>query len=309
MKEIFKIGSYTMEITVLSQKGSAKNNEDGYFVKHDFENILCMVVDGGTQVEEVPTLKDTTGGKFIAQTTVQIAEKVNIKNTPQNIIKELNTQLGDIISKQHPSISYSPDSLNTPYGSIAAVTINSNSVSVANAGDVSVLALNSDGQVEILTIDDVFQKDQSTLKTATNLAHKYGLSVREVMENRSNDNRYRPVLEEMYKTVKMGNSGEIRRITGAPNFEITAQTSRPFSNISRLYIFSDGAIPFDQDLQTKSGREYFCKLAYEGGLESLYERVVANATEDPDFNKHPRFKFLDDFTIIEIKKVVPDKVL
>ncbi len=300
--EKFSFADISIELNGLSIKGgpNKKFNEDGFAFKYDPTNAMIMVVDGGTQVEQIPTLKEISGGKYIRDKAIEFASQSNSDTNPLDTAHEINRKLGNNISQFHPSISFKPDSLNTPYGSLGIASINNSTVSTANAGDVFILGIKKDNVQVLLTKDGVFKKDQQTLKTAADLAAKYRISVREVMELRDKDPRFEAVMDEMYKTVKMGNSGEIRRLSGAPNFDVTYQTSIPIALLSKLYLFSDGAIPHTLDIHTSEGQQKFCSIIEEKGIDGLYQTVVNSADSDPDFNKYPRFRHIDDFTIVEL---------
>ena len=304
-----KIGGRTITIEGLSRIGTAyvgikKANEDGCIAIMDNTSLQLIVVDGGTQVEKVATLdaQRITGGKYIAMKVEEFGQWLNPSAHPAENLRALNVAIGNDIAKHHPDITYTKYSRNIPYGSIAAIKIDvgNNTLEVANAGDVFAIIVDSNRIASLLTIDDVHEKDQQTFAVAKRLAKQYGVTFRYAMQERTNDRRFHEIVEEMYETLRQGNTGEIRRITGAPNFDVTASVSQQLGDIKAILLFSDGALPPGLDVTTSEGLQDLTHIVDAQGLDGLNAEILKRIADDQDFEKFPRFGHLDDLTIVNI---------
>lgn len=216
-------------------------------------------------------------------------------------MRKLNRNIGHDESKNHPEITHSENSKNVPYGSIAGIKIDAekNSIEVANAGDVHVVSVDNAGRAILLTVDEVYLKDQRTLKKATKVARAHEVTPRYVMEH-LDDPRFRSVVEEMYETMRLGNTGEIPRITGSSVFKVREKREL-FNKVKQLIIFTDGAIPINLDIHSPEGLQKFLSILENQGLEGLKEDIERAAKQDPDFEKHSRIRHIDDALIIKLE--------
>ena len=290
-----EIGGKRFEVQALSRKGLSysgekKASEDACVVLSDGKSLQVIVVDGGTQIEKVPTLDEMglTGGRYIATKVEELGKKVDPSLSVSANLKQLNAGIGKDIKANHPSVTYKEHSKNTPYGSIAAVKVDiaSDTLEVANAGDVFVAAIGKNGVSMLLTVDDVYKEDQESFAAARRLADKYGVSFKHVMQNRTKDPRFIEVQEELEETMRQGNIGLIRRITGAPNFDVTSSVMVPLSILKTIYLFTDGGVPPGFSFDTREGIYKFFELV-NPGLEGLSEEVKKGMLADPDYeNTH-----------------------
>ncbi|MBA3723867.1 MAG: NUDIX domain-containing protein [Candidatus Levybacteria bacterium] len=277
-------------------------NEDAFVTITDGPLLQVLLVDGGSQIAPVPSLeaKDLKGGKFIAEEVERYGQVLNPRTSVRGNLYKLNSLVGQDIAKDHPDIAYTDESVNVPYGSIAGIKIDSenNTVEVANAGDVYVVTVDTSGNATLLTVDDVHKKDQQTFAAAREVATKTSKTVREVMEGYNTDPEMQSVLDEEYVCAQQANTGEIRRITGAPNFETTSSCMIPTDSIAQIFVFSDGAIPAGTNLQTQEGVQQFANILTTSGIEGLETAIQDSASADPDFQTYPRFRDIDDFSIV-----------
>ncbi|MBI3070167.1 MAG: hypothetical protein HYY87_02585 [Candidatus Levybacteria bacterium] len=308
-KEI-TLGERRIIIEGLSRKGlpysgAKKVSEDGCMVIRNNDVLQAIVVDGGTQIESVPTL-DTiglTGGRYITTLVEQFGRDLNPSLSVVANLGYLNKRIGEDIKTHHSSsITYQEHSHNTPYGSIAAVKIDTknNTLEVANAGDVFVIAVDNMGKPKLLTVDDVSKKDQETFAVARQLADKYGVSFRQTMQQRTTDPRFFEIAKEMQETMHQGNLGIIRRITGAPNFDVTSSAMVPFEKIKIVYLFTDGGVLPGTSLATPEGLNAFFRFVESAGLQGLNQEIQKILLEDPDYEKFPRFGTVDDLMILKL---------
>jgi hypothetical protein len=288
----------------LSYSGEKSASEDGCVVIKNDKILLAIVVDGGTQVERVPTLDaiGLTGGKYIATKVEQFGRNLNPSLNATTDLKYLNEIIGEDIKLNHPVITFQENNYNTPYGSIAVVKIDTinKTLKVANAGDVFVIAVDDSEKTKLLTIDDVYKKDQQTFEVARRLADKYKVSFRQAMQQRATDHRFIKIQEEMQETMRLGNVGKIRRITGAPNYDVTSSVMIPLEGIVAVYIFTDGGIIPGTTVNTEEGQSAFLRSVESSGLQRLNKEIQRKMLGDPDYELYPRFGTVDDLMIFKI---------
>lgn len=279
-----------------------KFNEDGFSIISTSSALQIFLVDGGTQIEPVESLGELSGGKYIAEKAIEFSKELDPSELIVKNLKLLNAFIGKDIARYHQDIVFSKNSLNTPYGSIVGIKIDtvSSIVEIANAGDAFCLAILKDRKFKLLTKDNVYLTDQETLRIAKEVARLHGVSVKDVLEKKSSDFRFRSVVENMEKEMRQIASSRQQRITGSGKFEVVADKRLDLQALGKLLVFSDGAVNCLVNIRTREGRKRFAKIVEENGIEGLYQKVVSASRNDPDFEKCPRFRNLDDFTILEI---------
>lgn len=302
------IGERRIILEGLSRKGlpyvgEKMVSEDGCVVIRNNKVLQTIVVDGGTQTEKVSTLDamGLTGGRYITIMVEQFGRSLDPSLSVATNLKRLNAEIGEDIRAHHPSILYQEHARNTPYGSIAAVKIDTknNTLEVANAGDVFVV-VDKNGGPQLLTVDDVYKKDQQTFTTARRLADKHGVSFRQAMQQRTTDPRFFEIVKEMQETMRQGNVGIIRRITGAPNFDVTSSVIIPLGNVQSVFLFTDGGVIPGTSVGTVEGQAAFLRSVESSGLQGLNEEIQRKMLGDPDYELYPRFGTVDDLMIFKI---------
>src|SRR3989344_7112623 len=306
LKREIQVGDKRIEVEAFTHIGgpNKKFNEDACAVIKDGNNLQIFVVDGGTQVEQVGSLKDVSGGKYVAEQVVNFSGTLDSNKGAADNLRELNKRMVEEVGKNHLDIQYGKDSKSAPYGSIAAVKIDSenNVVEVVNAGDVFIVVIDKSGKARLVTKDDEHEYDQKTFEKARELARQHGVSVREAMEKRDKDQRFKPIIDQMLITMRAGNTGKVKRILGggALDFGVSSQTQLDLSQVKSLLIFTDGAVPGNVDIHTPEGQEKFIEMVKEKGLEGMHEGTADAAKKDPNFEKHPRFRDIDDSLIVRV---------
>lgn len=303
------LGEQTLKLQGLSRigesyAGTKKATEDGSVVIKGDDLLQAIVVDGGTQVDRLESLDNLgiTGGYFIRSQVEELGQHINPALSIARNLHGMNHSIGDHMRTEHPDVTYEEHSHNTPYGSVAGIKIDlkNNTLEVANAGDVFVVTITPDGFPALLSMDDVWEKDQQTFETARRLAKEHGVTFRYAMQNRTTDERFHAVVDEMFETMRRGNTGEIRRITGSPNFDVTSSTIVPLDNIQSVILFTDGAIPGGINMDTPEGLREWWKIIQEKGIDRLNEEIMQRALDDPDFEKYPRFGNVDDLMLLQL---------
>ncbi|KKS41242.1 MAG: hypothetical protein UV05_C0058G0002 [candidate division CPR1 bacterium GW2011_GWA2_42_17] len=288
----------------LSYSGERKISEDGCVVIRNDEALQAIVVDGGTQIEKVSTLDamGLTGGRYITTLVEQFGRNLDPSLSVAINLRRLNEEIGEDIKVHHPSIIYQEHAHDNPYGSIAAVKIDTknHTLEIANAGDVFVIAVDNIGKQILLTVDDVSKKDQKTFAVARQLADKHGVSFRQAIQQRASDPRFNRIMEEMEETMRQANVGIIRRITGTPNFDVTSSKKIPLGDIQSIFLFTDGGVIPGININTPGEQVTFLRLVESSGLQGLNEAIQRKMLEDPDYELYPRFGTMDDLMILKI---------
>lgn len=152
-----------VKLKAVTHKGgpNKKFNEDGCSVIADSSNLQIFVIDGGTQLEQVKSLGDLSGGEHIKRQVIKFSKQLDPSVTSSDNLRILNQLVRDENSKSHPDIVYTPDSRNIPYGSIAGVKVDTKNkrIEISNAGNVFVVVIKADGEPELVSLDDVREFD------------------------------------------------------------------------------------------------------------------------------------------------------
>lgn len=278
-------------------------NEDGFSLRFNGQVLDVTVVDGGTQIAQVESLGSISGGKYIAEKAIQFSRLLSPKTPAARSLEGLNAMIRHDIETNHPDIEFSPESKKIPYGCVAYVKVDmgKGKIEIANAGDVFVIAVDNDGTPSLLSHDDVRPYDQASFQRASEIARDNGVSIREAIEHamKQDDEKYKPILDQMLENMKASNSGQIGRIMGLdqPMIHSTALSS---GQISKLLIGSDGAIPVGFDIHTEEGLRDYIALLSKVGVEGLRAEIEKSSEADPDFELSPRFRDIDDMVLVEL---------
>src|SRR3989344_1810241 len=119
MREV-KVGDEKVEVEAFTHIGgpNKKFNEDACTLITDGKSLQVFVVDGGTQVEQVKSLGELSGGKYVADQVVILSGTLDSKNSAANNLKELNEKMVAEAREKHHDIQYGEESKSAPYGSI-----------------------------------------------------------------------------------------------------------------------------------------------------------------------------------------------
>lgn len=278
-------------------------NEDGFSVRFNGSVLDIMVVDGGTQIAQVESLGNISGGKYIAEKVIQFSHLLSPKTGAARSLEGLNAMVRQDIEANHPDIEFSPESKSIPYGCVAYVKVDTKlgKVEVANAGDVFVIAVDNNGVPTLFSEDTVRPYDLASFQKASEVARNNGVSIREAIEHAidQDDERFKPILDQMLETMKAGNSGQIGRIMGLDKPKIYG-TELPSGQVRKLFIGSDGAVPVGFDIHTEEGLRVYVALLSKVGVEGLRAEIEKSAKADPDFKANPRFRDIDDMVLVEV---------
>lgn len=301
-----ELDGHKIEVKAVTHIGgpNKKFNEDGCSVITNGSSLQIFVVDGGTQVGQIPSLNEISGGQYVKKTVIDSSKSLDPSKSVEQNMYVLNTKLREDIEKNHPDIKYGKSAKNVPYGSIAGIFINAESdiLEIANAGDVSVVVLDKTKGPVILTQDDIHPFDQLVFQKVRQVAKSKGKSVREIMAGYVKDLSSSEILEQGLVTVRGRNTGEIPVITGSDVFRV--HTNRySLSATNEIFIFTDGAIPIGVDIYTPQGLKEFVDFVKSGELTDLLEERKKRVAADPDFEKSPRFRDLDDMMLVQVNLV------
>ncbi len=301
-KQEIRLPNITVQLEALTERGEGNTvNEDGCVAVLHENSTYFLVVDGGTQMAEVPSLRGQTGGQYIRDQVLQHATKINHSSSTADVLMQINTAIAGDMKKNHADIEQTEFSDSVPYGSIVGVCVDSERglIEISNAGDAYAIGLHTDGSVRLLTIDHVHSRDQKVLEVASALATQYKCSVSEVLKNKKTDHRFSPVLGEMMESLRQFNTGEIPRINGGGKFRVDT-TAVPLVDMKQMVVCTDGAIPSDIDIHTTDGLYTFWELIEAGGIRAVVDHAKSIAQSDPNLEKFPRFKTIDNIMLVHL---------
>lgn len=301
-KQEVRLPNASIRLEAVTECGEGnKVNEDGCVAVLHENRAYFLVVDGGTQMAEVPSLRGQTGGQYIRDQVLEHATKTNPDSGAADVLVQINTAIAADMKKNHSDIEHTEFSDSVPYGSIVGVSVDSEHgvIEIANAGDAYAIGLYTDGSVKLLTTDHVHARDQIVLQKAKTLSEQYNCPVSEVLKNKKSDPRFVPVWDEMMESLRQFNTGEIPRINGGSKFRVDTITV-PLADMKRLAVCTDGAIPPDIDIHTTDGLHAFWALVEAGRVQGVVDQVKTIAESDPNLEKFPRFKKIDNILLINL---------
>lgn len=296
-------GEIELKVTTNIGGPNKRYNEDGFFARFNGSVLDITVVDGGTQVAQVESLGDMSGGKYISEKAIKFARLLSPKTPAVRSLEGLNAMVRQDMETNHPDVEFSPESKSIPYGCVAyvKVDIKEGKIEVANAGDVFVIAVDNNGVPTLFSEDTVRPYDLASFQKASEVARSNGVSIREAIEHAidQDDEKFKPILDQMLETMKAGNSGQIGRIMGLDKPKIYG-TELPSGQVRKLFIGSDGAIPVGFNIHTDEGLRDYVALLSQVGVEGLRGEIESSAKADPDFELSPRVRDIDDMVLVEL---------
>ena len=120
------------------------------------------------------------------------------------------------------------------------------------------------------------------------------------MQHYTTDSHFKPILDQMAKTRKAGNVGQIPRITGDTSTFRTHTKNMSLRGISDILFTTDGGL-LGFDLSVKAHKRKFVQTLKTKGVMGLIEEGERIAREDPLYEHHPRFRDIDDRFLIHLK--------
>lgn len=257
---------------------SHRYNEDRYLVHKD----VVMVMDGATALEK-SSLKPTSGSFLVNKvkndltkhkgSIIERLDKVAIET--YKMLENFNT----INEKMVPSCGLSWVEFNDEY------------VAIHTIGDCEAFINFKNGMSQRIIINDLIKLDEKAINELVKISKENNMSVKES----------RPLINDILikHRLLMNKEGGYAVFTPSknPQFKYSSQTYRK-DEVKNIYLYSDGfADAFTTFKMYKSAEDLFCK---NRNLSKIIKKMVNIANKDKKYNKYPRFKLIDDITVVKI---------
>ena len=254
-------------------------NEDRYVIGQTY----YMVMDGATPLQKNGILPSEASW-FV------IFIKNQLKPTEQNVVEKLNFIAREAYCEfNRLTHTVNPDYY--PSAGLAWVEIKDRKIICHTIGDCEILLKYKDGTLKRLLLKDLPELDQQALKEMKEIAKEKNISVLDAKKYITD------TLIRNRKKMNQKGGYAIYTLSPDPYYDyLTFEEDQDL--LEEIYLYTDGiALAFEELKIYTSWQEMFKKSL---NLAQEFKDIVAKAKQDPLCNLYPRFKVLDDMTMIKI---------
>lgn len=253
-------------------------NEDRFIINKDF----IMVIDGATSLEK-GSLKPT-GGCYLSNKI-----KKELPRLKGNIVSRLDKISKDMYKELSSTSSISVRSL--PSAGLAWVEFNNDEIITHTVGDCEITIITKDNEIIRIVIDDIIKLDDKAIDEMIKISKDKNISIKEA-RNLVNDTL---IKHRMLMNTEDGYS--IYCPSDKPDFKYSTNKFK-VNEIKEIYLYSDGFSDAFTTLNIyKSHKDMFSKSL---DINKVTNKIVQVSFNDPLYNKYPRFKLIDDITVVKI---------
>ncbi len=266
-----------MYIEKLTRK-SHQYNEDRFLIQKDF----IMVMDGATSLIK-SNLRPTSGSYLVNK----------VKNDLPKLKGDIETRLNIIAKDVYKTLELNNEmnSRILPSAGLSWVEFYQNEVVIHTIGDCEACVVTKDNKVIRIVISDLIELDNMAINELIEVSHKENISIKEA-RSKINDTLIKNRL-----LMNKENGYSIFAPSSSPNFKYSTNIFNK-KEIKEIYLYSDGfADAFTTYKLYTSPEELFTKSV---NIKNIVKEIVEKSKEDKSYNKYPRFKLIDDITIVKI---------
>lgn len=260
-------------------------NEDRFVVGDNF----CMVIDGATALQKTNLFKPTEASWFVSFVKERLKGKtVGVYEKLCEISKQAFYKFNDTLSKNKfnlENLSYYPSA------GISFAEIKNDKVDIYTIGDCEAVIKLKSGKVIRLIQPQLPELDKTALEKIIDLKNKKRFKMKDAIRECSD------ILLENRKLMNTpdGYSVYAPSLTGEFNF---LKETFNLSEIEEIYLYTDGIAQAFDELKIYSNCEEMFSKSLD--IRKEVEKIVKQANLDKECEKYPRFKVIDDITIIKI---------
>lgn len=266
-----------MQIEKITRK-SHFYNEDRFIVNKNF----CMVVDGATSLKKT-NLKPTDGSFFADQ----IKKGLSSKNI--NVFESLNNVSKSVFKKIYKKDDKTDEYL--PSAGLAWVEFNEYQINCHTIGDCEIIIKTKDDRIirlrkeELINLDDVAKNEMIKIAKSKNISIKES---RLLIEDLLLKHRLKMNKEGGYDVFTPSKNPDFKYL----NFSINN------NDVKEIYVYTDG---FADAYMTLGIFDSYQNMFKESlNIQEIVDEIVDKCKKDSNYNLYPRFKLIDDITIIKI---------
>lgn len=281
---MFKIVSELSENGYIEGTGYTCN-EDRIFSSDYF----LVVVDGATGLNGIYLTNEGSDAAWLSKNLCDflIAELSDIEMTVPEILKKTAKQLKSRLDK----MGYENISNSYPSAGIAIVRQNRNFLECFSLGDVPILISDKNGNTICICDEALSNRDEQVIKRMKEIHLQTGCSVAEARKMVSD------ILLKNRLEMNQDGAYYVFDPTGAGIDYITTDTI-PLENISDIALMTDGYYAALSCFNIVKSQDEFMNLLGNGKAKEIFNSIKSLAFEDRDLNEFPRFKVMDDASVI-----------
>ncbi len=280
-------------ISAFSKRGN-KYNEDSFI----YSDNSFVVVDGATGLNGIKLTSSETDAAWLAKRICDLLRK-DLMDSSNSINKILKKE-ANIIKSELDNLGYKQFKHSNIYPSacVSIVRINGKNLECYTLGDSPILILKKNNELISLYDNSVEKMDKKVLSQMINLRRRTGCDISYARQYQSINN----MLIENRLKMNTKKSYYIFEPTGQ-GIDHIKKTIIPLSEILAFTLMTDG---FYSVLSTynivKTNEDLMLRLL-EGNALQLFNNIKFLSSSDITFNKYPRFKPIDDATVIVAKNI------
>ncbi len=273
-----------MKVEKISRK-SHYYNEDRFVVSNNF----CMVLDGATALQKSNFFKPTEASWFVSFIKSSLQRKTdNVLNKLSEISKQAHLNFNEILFQNDVGInelSYYPSA------GLSFAEIHGDKVEICTIGDCEAVVKLKSGKTFRIMQPQLSELDEQALKTMIELKQTRHLKMKDAVKACADvllENRKLMNTPSGYSVYTLSQTGEFNYLRERFNIE----------EIDEIYLYTDGVSQAFNELKIyPSWKEMFEKSV---DIREEVEKIVKKAFSDKECEKYPRFKIIDDVTMLKI---------
>lgn len=278
-----------------ANKKSHKYDEDRIVIGNNF----YMVIDGATPLEPNERKLTPTEASWFVRFIKKELERKKWQSSNEfysykydsKVYSKLEKISVDIYKEYLKDGDINPNSL--PSAGIAWIEKSDEKVNCYYIGDCEILIKSKSGSIVRVYDERLVKLDNEALNIIIEKAKKENISILQATKE-SKD-----VLIKNRRLMNKKNGYPIYTISNNPSFEFGFRSFN-LDEIEEIYIYTDGiSQAFDELKIYKTCEEMFSKSL---DLKKEIDDIKAKAFKDPNCDNYPRFKKLDDISIIKLMK-------
>ena len=262
------MGSLNYTFDVITDKGSARLNEDAYAI--NARANLFAIFDGASSLTPF-TDKDGKTGAFLAANIAKEVFEKGDKNL-EALAVETNSNIREAMLKAGIDIS---DKLNLWATGLAAIKINEGYFDWIQVSDTLILVQYTDGTYKLLAKD--YDHDKEILMLMKDLGEKGAENPRASVA---------PNLEQLRRHLNI----TYGVIAGENEIKFLNTGKESLKKVKTILLFSDGLLIPKSDLNKEDDIETLVREYGKGGLQGWLKYIRAIERNDPKLSTYPRYK-------------------
>lgn len=298
--------SSVITFTRAQAESPGRRNEDIVMVQENDEFLVAAVVDGGSALSSITTVKgvERLSGLFVSE---RAADYIQREYDKASSVEELLLSTNRYIALELQSYGIDPETagplvLPTASGvGIVRIDKKNQTLEIAQVEEVAVLIVEEDGKVRLALPIRTPPWDVRAMSLAQQIAEEKGITLKEALR----DER----VGELFVKSRANENAPGGTGSGALNGrtalkEYIQSVKLPLEGIRSVILLTDGMFPPKKDFSSPPDWEEVSIVVKRDGLKGLYDWVFRLKSSDPELDKYPRAKKHDDASGVTVKLLV-----